>query len=224
MKKDRQSRARTSSARETVTPLRVRRNPPFPAAWGSSADAGRAGPGARATAGVVLFLAAVAVSACDPPAEPPADVPVGTDVGLRAPSLVGVVADGSRFDLAEVDGLAVLVFYRSAECGLCRLQLEGAQRNLAAYAYKGVRLIGVTLDAPEISLRMVDQSGIEYPLVSVDRTVFEAWGTFPDGAVGPLPATYIVRNGLIQFRHIGRNASDRTTDAGVLTVIEGLDN
>ncbi len=177
----------------------------------------------RPLAGIVLLLAVATVSACDEPAELPADVPIGTEVGQRAPSLVGVLADGARFDLAEVDGLAVLVFYRSADCGLCRLQLENAQRNLAAYKYEGARLVGVTLDPPETSLRMVEQSGIEYPLVSVDRVVFETWGALPDGVEAPLPATYIVRDGLIRFRHIGRNASDRTTDAGVLTVIESLD-
>ncbi len=176
-----------------------------------------------ARAAAILLATIVCAAGCDSPAEIPVEVPIGLEVGLRAPSLTGTFPDGGSFDLAEVDGVSVLVFYRSAECGLCRLQLDNTQQHLTAYDIKGVAIMGVTLDPPETSQRLIESSGIGYPLVSVDRVVFEAWGALPEGGDAPLPATYIVDDGLIRFRHIGRNASDRTTDAGVLTVIESLE-
>lgn len=174
---------------------------------------------------LALFLAAGPLTAaCDSPADLPEEVPVGTEIGYRAPPLRGSLSDGGNFNLADSDGLVVLVFYRSADCGLCRLQLDNAQRHLEGYQYEDARLIGVTLDFPEVSRGLVESAGISFPLVSVDPVYFEAWGALPAPTGAPLPATYIVDDGIVRFRHIGRNAADRTTDAGVLTVIESLED
>lgn len=173
----------------------------------------------------ILAVLAIVVAFCSDPAEGPGSPPaVGTELGLTAPSLAGTAATNQPFDLhADGDSTTVLVFYQSAQCGLCRFQLERTQENLSAYLERQARVIGVTLDSPEASQTSMGSMPISFSLVSVDSSVFRTWGVLhPENGV-PLPATYIVdANGLVRFRHVGRNASDRTTDAELITVLEGI--
>ena len=154
---------------------------------------------------------------------PPA---VGTEPGQRAPELDGIVGDGSDFTLPErPDRPTVLVFFRSTSCGLCRLQLQRMEMNLPAYERGGSRVVAVTLDAPERAVANLEGAALGYPVVSVDSAAFERWGTFAGDGAAPLPATYIVdERGIVRYRHIGRNASDRTTDAEVVAFLESLDD
>ena len=64
---------------------------------------------------------------------------------------------------------------------------------------------------------------LTFPLVSVDSAVFRMWGAMDAQEELPLPATYVLRSdGLIHFRHIGRNASDRATDPGLIVVLQQM--
>ncbi len=174
---------------------------------------------------VLLGLVILLASACGgPPAELPAAVPTGTDVGQRAIPLQGRLASGDGFGLPARPGRpAVIVFYRGADCGLCRVQLEQMQRNLSAYERRGVRVIAATLDAPERSRRLIEDLSLGFEVVSVDLVAFAEWGTFAAERDAVMPATYIIdSDGVVRYRHIGRNAADRTLDAEVLTVIETL--
>jgi peroxiredoxin len=166
----------------------------------------------------VLFVGCDSEAAPDPPA-----VPVGTEVGQRAPQLSGQLPAAEPFTI-DVDGTpTVLVFYRSFGCGLCRVQLEQMQRNIPAYDRAGAELIALTLDAPETSRAWMDQAQVEFPVVSVDSATFRAWGAFDADRPSPLPATYVIdSSGIVRFRYIGRNASDRTSDAEIVAVLEGL--
>jgi peroxiredoxin len=84
-------------------------------------------------------------------------------------------------------------------------------------------VIGVTLDSPEVSQTSMRAMPIDFSLVTVDSSVFRIWGVLHPERGAPLPATYIDdETGLVRFRHVGRNASDRTTDAELITVLEGM--
>lgn len=185
--------------------------------------------GARLTclAGV-LVLALILLGGCDSPADyPPRIEPeVGTEPGNLAPPLTGTLADGSAFTFdPRSSSSTVLIFYRSADCGLCRLQLEQTQRHLPAYDHQGARVLGVTLDAPERSSALLQDVEVGFPLLSVDQDAFRRWAVLPENQPGPLPATFIVdRHGIVRYNHIGRNAADRSSDAGILTVLATLED
>jgi len=170
-----------------------------------------------------LLPALLLLSGCGPEAEVIPELPVGAEVGYRPPPLHGTLADGSIFMLAAIPTQpVVMVFYQSASCGLCRVQLGDLQRNLGGYRQQGVEPIAVTLDSPESSRQLVADLGLQFAVVSVDPGTFDSWRAMKDGVT--LPATYIVdRQGVIRYRHIGRNASDRALDAEILTVIATLD-
>lgn len=175
---------------------------------------------------VAHFLCALTLVLAGCGGADPADAPaIGLETGNRAPVLEGVDADSLPFTVEAGGGAPyVVVFYSSATCGLCRLQLERMQQNLPAYRRSGASPVAVSLDPPGASRAFRDSAGIAFPLVSVDSATFATW-THTDSALGsPPPATYILDgSGIIRFRHIGRNSSDRTTDAGMISILSELD-
>jgi peroxiredoxin len=174
---------------------------------------------------LVLLLLVAQLGACErPAAEPEGHVPVGAEAGLRAPVLVGMLADGQPFRLEPGSTPTLLIFYRAAQCGLCRLQLEQTQQHLVAYRRHGLDVIAATLDPPELSARLLQSNPLDFQLVSVDDSVFEEWGVLNSETGVAMPAIFLLdRRGIVRYVHIGRNAADRPTDAGLLTVLERLE-
>lgn len=155
----------------------------------------------------------------------PADLPLGTNLGDRAPRLVGSLATGEPF---ELNGFAtapkLLVFYRGAQCGLCRVQLQQLETNLNGYRRKGIQIIAITLDPPDRSRVLLDELSLRFDLVSADSATFAIWGAMDPNSSIALPATFIIdRQGLVRYRHIGRNAADRALDVEILTMLESMD-
>lgn len=151
-------------------------------------------------------------------------IPVGPQEGLRAPPIEGTAATGEALaPLQARTSPTVLVFYRSAGCGLCRVHLREIQSNIAGYMEQGASLVGVTLDPPPRSEELVAELGLSFPILSVDSATFSDWEVLNSEQGVTLPATYIVdRNGVIRFRHVGRNAADRASAAGVMTVLQSI--
>ena len=173
---------------------------------------------------LIVGVASSTVVGCRSEVEPPPDLPVGTGLDMRAPPLRGVTIDGLPFDLdQQLGGPAVVVFYRSAGCGLCRVQLTELQQHLPAYREIGVTPVAVTLDTPETSRQLLDHSTYGFQIVSVDTATFQLWGALDEENGPALPTTYILGpGGMVKFRYLGRNASDRARDAELLTVLETL--
>jgi len=156
------------------------------------------------------------------PAAPP--LPVGTEPGQRAPAIAGLTPTGEEFTIQTARGAPlVLVFYRSIECGLCQLQLEQMQSNLAAYRRSRAEVAAITLDEPARTREWVERASLAFPVISVDTAAFRLWGALASDDSRPLPASYVIDgSGVIRFRHIGRNAADRASDAEIVTILESL--
>jgi len=171
-----------------------------------------------------LLLLLALVVGCRRPVEAVPEAPVGTEVGNRAPFLAGLLPGGDDFELEDRPASStVVIFYRGAECGLCRVRLEQLQEHLSAYRVSGARVVAVTLDPPDLTRGLAEQMRLDFTLVSVEREVFERWAALhPDRDVA-MPATYLVdRSGVIRFAHVGRSAADRISDAGLLTLLETI--
>lgn len=172
---------------------------------------------------VLSVFLTLMVAACGGSEEDDAP-PIGFEVGNRAPGLEGADVEDQPFRIVPGGGAAqVIVFYSSASCGLCQVQLERMQQNLPAYERENASLFAVSLEPPASSREFRDRAGITYPIVSVDSATFNAWAPIDSVAGTPLPASYILDgSGMVVFRHIGRNASDRTTDAGMISILSEL--
>ncbi|CAN5771680.1 hypothetical protein BH23GEM6_BH23GEM6_06780 [soil metagenome] len=173
-----------------------------------------------------FFLAALlwsVIAACDRSGvDALPHAPPGTDIGQRAPELVGTVPSGEAYTRDQTRGWrTVVIFYRSETCGLCRLRLEQLQANLPSYEAVRARVVAVTLDPPELAARTAERLGGELSIVSVDEAVFDAWEMLEQVRGAPLPGAYILDDrDVVIFRHIGVHAGDRVSDAMLLSVLE----
>lgn len=142
-----------------------------------------------------------------------------------APPLRGTLADGKSFDLHELRGdRVVLIFYRTAYCGLCSQQLRALAADKKLYSRLDAKVVAITQDPPELIRRTAQILDLDFPIVSVDRPTLTRWGVWPDGARTPRPAAFIVaENGEIIFHQIGQSAADRASDATIAFTLRALD-
>jgi len=153
-------------------------------------------------------------------AETAAAAPTGTQIGQRAPALAGTEAEGRAFELAAAGSPTFVVFFRGYGCGLCRERLRELQANLGEYRRLGARVVAVSADGAENLDLARRELELDFPVVGVNEATLSAWGLVGE-ATPPLPGSYLIDgNGLVVFRHVGRNASDRAHDLEVLAALQ----
>ncbi len=161
----------------------------------------------------LLFLAA-ALSAAEIP---------GLAVGTKAPDFTlrnATDTDVSLRSLTE-KGPVALVFYRSADwCPFCKKQLQALQTDLKKVEMSGVRVVGISYDAPAVSAAASTKLGITFPLLSDPGSkVITAYGVLNAEARGKSagvahPVVFIVdRQGVIRAK-LGRDGYRDRPEAG----------
>jgi peroxiredoxin len=155
----------------------------------------------------------------------PASATNPTPALAAAPPLLGTLEDGKSFDLRELNGKrVVLIFYRSATCGLCTQQLHSLATHQKAYRRLHARLVALTTDPPELNQRTARLLDLDFPIVSVDQATLERWGIWPHSERNPWPAAFILdEDGTVIFRHIGQSAADRASDATLIFTLRSIE-
>jgi len=144
---------------------------------------------------------------------------------MPAPPLLGILPNGKEFDLESRRGKwLVLVFYRSASCGLCIQQLEHLERDKEAYDHLGVEVLAVTADPPATNEWVTEEYDLGFPIISVDRETLAEWGVWQPDERRPRPAAFIIdERGEILYHQIGETAADRASDATLVFAIRALE-
>jgi peroxiredoxin len=179
----------------------------------------------RTPLGLILGLLLVGgtsfLAGCgDDAGERAAELPVGTEPGQRAPALTGTEADSRAYELRPGGSGTLVVFFRGYRCGLCRERLRELQANLDEYGRLGARVVAATADSEEEVARARSELGLDFPVVRVDSATLGEWGLVADNAL-PLPGSYLMDgNGVLIFRHVGRNAADRAHDLEILASLQ----
>lgn len=78
-------------------------------------------------------------------------------------SLLGKTLDGRAYDLRQDQGKALLVFFWSTRCAVCRDKMPELRANYEAWRDKGFQLVAVSVDRSLDELRSYDSA--------VNRTV-----------------------------------------------------
>lgn len=123
-----------------------------------------------------------------------------TGSGVLAPDLALPNFDGQTVRLADFRGEGLVVNFWASWCPPCRAEMPGFEQVYQRYRGTGVAFLGINLtDDPVSALRVVEETGVTYPLAQdADGTAFAAFGGF-----GMPTTVFISSDGEILERYTG---------------------
>lgn len=143
---------------------------------------------------VVLLLAALAASKGVSARESEAEK-------IMAPVWQLNTLDGKRVKLSDFKGKVVILNFWATWCAPCRAEIPGFVALEKNYGYKGLAVIGVSVDeqGPDVVKEFMKQFQMTYPVVIGDQKIVEAYG-----GIAGIPTTFVIdREGRIVGKHIG---------------------
>lgn len=122
----------------------------------------------------------------------PAGVPVGTGlpVGSSVPSFQGTnLLTGQQITSASIYNQKTLLFFsEGVSCQACLVQIQGLQQVSAQLAQKGIQLVSITPDPPNVLSQAVSTYGITTPVISDENlTMSKAFNTLGLGMHADTP-------------------------------------
>jgi peroxiredoxin len=160
-------------------------------------------------------------------------------VGDRLPTFPALpTSTGGTFRLEDARGsYLLLLFYRGSWCPFCVAELGELRRSYQAILDRGVRLVAVSVDAPETSEALRQRLDFDIDFVSDTRgTLFDVLNVRDRGGAPPqvitgappgasrdifLPTTFLVDGeGVIRWVHRPRSYRVRASVADVLAAID----
>ncbi len=176
-----------------------------------------------------LFLASLLIAAGSSAADMPTP---GLAVGAKAPDfkLKNAAADDVSLMSLTKSGPVALVFYRSADwCPFCKKQLQALQADLKKVEMSGVRVVGISYDAPATSAAAAAKLGLTFPLLSdAGSKVIDAYGIRNADAKGKAagvahPVVFIVdQKGVIRAKLARESYKDRPESAEIIAAVKSL--
>ncbi len=120
--------------------------------------------------------------------------------GDEAPDFTLPDADGEPFTLSSLRGEKVLLyFYPAAMTPGCTKESVDFEEALPALAEAGVRVVGVSPDAPAKLVRFRERDGLTFPLLSdADKGVLQGYAAFGEKklygkvTVGVIRSTFLI--------------------------------
>ncbi|WP_428268406.1 redoxin domain-containing protein [Haliangium sp.] len=119
------------------------------------------------------------------------------------PTLAYVDTDGREWSADELAGKVVMVNFWASWCGPCKTEIPALSATQTRYADRGFVILGVMMDAAEVSPEQLTSFAkshdLHYPIVPVDNEIWTAFDG-PDA----LPTTFIYdRAGKLRVHHRG---------------------
>lgn len=123
----------------------------------------------------------------------------------------------------------LLVFYRGYWCPLCNADLRSLQEHLPEFATRGVRIVAVSADPPDVTRKHVDKLGYSFLFLSDTQTqVIRRYGLLREGegsrpADVARPAQFLVdSSGTIRWVNLTKDHQVRLRPEQLLEVIDAL--
>ena len=99
-------------------------------------------------------------------------------VGAMAPDFTLTAQDKSKVTLSDLRGeRVILAFYPAAFTGVCTTEMCTFSEGMASLGDNGVKVFGISVDAPFSNGAFAEKNGISFPLLSdVHREAVNAYG------------------------------------------------
>jgi peroxiredoxin len=156
-----------------------------------------------------------------------AQQPGGLLVGAAAPDFTLKDQSGSSFTLKNENAAktVIVIFYRGQWCPYCSKQLKGLNDSMQLIANKGATIVAVTPETNENIAKTIEKTSAAFPILTdenlkvmtaykvafaVDAETIERYKKYGinfdkangmNGANLPVPAVYIIKNGVITWRY-----------------------
>jgi cytochrome c biogenesis protein CcmG, thiol:disulfide interchange protein DsbE len=149
----------------------------------------------RLTLAAAVLVASLSIAACS-------GEPLPGSVGAAAPAYSAVTLDGDSVALAGLRGDVVLLNMWATWCHPCREEIPVLQRLHERLAPRGLRVVGVSVDAGSDGERVgafAREFGMTYPIwLDPNERVAETFHTLG------VPTTLLIdRAGVVRWRHTG---------------------
>ncbi len=92
---------------------------------------------------------------------------MGLETGMKAPLFEAVDVDNKLFELSEAleSGPVVIIFYRGSWCPVCNRHLATIQDSLKLITDRGVSVVAISPEKPELLEKMADKTGAKFSLL-----------------------------------------------------------
>ena len=161
--------------------------------------------------------------------------PSGLQVGEKAPDFSATDQHGQLVQLQKMveKGPVVVFFYRGQWCPYCNKQIKQMQDSLQLLSAKGASVLALSPDIQENIAKTVSKTKAEFPVLhdeglrimnaykvtyAVDSATIDRYKKFnidfnqvngTNGAKLPVPAVYIIKNGVISYRYFNEDYTKR---------------
>jgi cytochrome c-type biogenesis protein len=140
------------------------------------------------------------------------------NVGQAVPAYAAPSLDGDSVHVAALKGEVVLLNVWATWCIPCRKEIPELQALHQAYGGRGLRVLGVSVDAGDADADVEDFArsfGMTYTILRDPDEKVSALFAIPG-----VPASFLVdREGVVRWRHIGPFAASDTTFLSVLNSV-----
>lgn len=105
-------------------------------------------------------------------------------------------------------------------------ELRGLQLSMDAFRESGAEVIAICVDPVETNHQTAERQGIDFPILSdpdlhaIDAFGLRHVGGHPSGGDISRPAIYVVRDGIVQWRHLTDNWRVRMRAENLLEVLQ----
>jgi peroxiredoxin len=166
-------------------------------------------------------------------ASPAAAAEIATGAKMPA-AFAAKDAAGKPRSLASVAGKkgTVLVLFRSAKwCPYCQAQLKELKAAQADLGARGYNIVGLSYDAPETLAAFAQKTGINYALLSDEKSAMidalglrdpaYAAGSFAAGV--PKSSTLIIdKAGVVRWKSVASDYKVRPQNSAILAAVDSL--
>jgi cytochrome c biogenesis protein CcmG/thiol:disulfide interchange protein DsbE len=130
-------------------------------------------------------------------------------VGNPAPAFTLTSVDGKSYSLENLRGKVILLNFWATWCVPCRLEMPLFEELHRAGVDKGLVVLGINSEGPQIALRFLEEQGYTFPtLADAGDVVARAFG------VELIPTTVgIDKTGRVAFQHAGGQSKEEIIEA-----------
>lgn len=172
---------------------------------------------------------------------------VGLVKGSKVPAVTLRSTEGTQLNLSKLNKKTVLVFYRGSWCPYCMNQLKDLDKSLVPKLQKDTQVVAISVDRMKVAKKMKEKYSLTFTVLSDPKATslkaFEIANKISDelnekyktaykidieadsGEKHHLvahPGVFIVKNGMIVFRDVHTDYTQRTEVSKILDVLNKI--